>query len=130
MNLKWTDKYSVNNEIIDLQHKMLFTIINDLNKHIAKGDGLDFIEETLEKMSVYATMHFRTEEDLLFKSDYLEYQKHKECHESFKKIILKATKEIIDEKKIETVITIHKFLHDWITSHILDEDVKYCGHID
>lgn len=130
MILKWTEKYSVNNEIIDLQHKMLFTIINDLNMQIIKGDGLEFIDETLEKMSVYATMHFRTEEDLLNKSNYIDYQVHKGYHDNFKKEILKATKQVIDDRKMDTVIKIHRFLFNWISNHILVEDVKYCGHID
>ncbi|WP_240839827.1 bacteriohemerythrin [Acidaminobacter sp. JC074] len=125
MEFKWTTKYSVNNELIDVQHRMLFAIINDLNTYIINGQGLENIEEILNKMSAYATLHFRTEEDILLKSNYTEYQKHKDYHDSFKKQILKSTQEVISNKNEKTVIEIHRFLMNWLTSHILDEDVKY-----
>jgi len=125
MEFKWTTKYSVNNELIDVQHRMLFAIINDLNTYIINGQGLENIEEILNKMSAYATLHFRTEEDILLKSNYTEYQKHKDYHDNFKKQIFKSTQEVISNKNEKTVIEIHRFLVDWLTSHILDEDVKY-----
>lgn len=130
MQLKWSEKYSVGNEMIDIQHKMLFSIINELSYHITSGDGLNRIEEVLEKMSIYASMHFRTEEDLLFKANYDELGKHKVYHESFKKEILHATQNLISNKHMDTVVEVHKFLQSWLTSHILDEDVKYCKHLD
>ncbi len=125
MEFKWTTQYSVNNELLDVQHRMLFTIINDLNTYIIKGQGVEKVEEILNKMSAYATLHFRTEEDLLIKSNYTEYKKHKASHDNFKKQIFKSTKEIIDNKNEETVVEIHRFLVNWLSSHILDEDVKY-----
>jgi len=130
MQLKWSEKYSVGNEIIDVQHKMLFTIVNQLSKHIIADDGLEKIEETLEKMSIYAKMHFRTEEDLLFKLNYKELTKHKVLHERFKKEIFRAAKEVISKKRMDTVVEVHKFLQSWLTNHILDEDVKYSKHLD
>jgi len=130
MQLRWSDKYSVGNEMIDVQHKMLFSIVNELSEHITSGDGLDIIEDTLEKMSIYALMHFRTEEDLLFKANYDELNKHKAYHEDFKKEILHATQNVISNKHMDTVIEVHKFLQNWLTSHILNEDVKYCKHLD
>lgn len=130
MQLRWSEKYSVGNEIIDVQHKMLFTIVNQLSENITSGDGLTRIEETLEKMSVYARMHFRTEEDLLFKANYDALIKHKVCHDTFKKEIIHAAQEVISKKKMDTVITVHKFLQNWLTSHILDEDVKYAKYLD
>lgn len=129
MDLKWSEKYSINNEIIDIQHKMLFTIVNELSHHIVNGDAVSRIEETLDKMSIYAAMHFRTEEDLLFKSDYDELVHHRGLHEAFKKKIFEATQEVIDGGQMSTVISIHKFLQKWLTEHILDEDAKYCNHI-
>lgn len=129
MDLRWSEKYSVNNEIIDIQHKMLFTIVNELNQQIIDGQAVQTLEGTLEKMSIYATMHFRTEEDLLFKSNYKELQDHKLLHEAFKKKILDATQDLLKGKEMTTVISIHKFLQSWLTDHILEEDAKYNNHI-
>lgn len=129
MEIKWNDSYSVNDEIIDIQHKMLFSIINDLEEQILRDEAMETLGETLEKMAVYATVHFRTEEDLLLKSNYSEYKKHKALHDQFKQHILSATDQMLKEKTMATVITLHRFLHEWITEHILKEDVKYIACI-
>lgn len=130
MELKWSEKYAIGNEIIDIQHKMLFTIVNDLNHQILNNTAIEHIEETLEKMSAYAVMHFRTEEDLLFKSEYGDYQEHRKHHDDFKKKIMKTAQDIIENKNMNTVIDIHRYLTDWLNNHILSEDVKYREHID
>lgn len=129
MEFHWTDKYSVGNEIIDIQHKMLFSIINDLNRHIVHGDDFRYIEEVLDKMSAYAVIHFRTEEDLLFKSNYHAYKKHQLTHERFKKQILSSARQMVRSQSMDIAIEIHRFLLNWLSSHILEEDVKYCEHL-
>lgn len=129
MELKWTQKYSVNNEIIDIQHKKLFSIVNRLSRAISEGDGLLIIESVLEEMSQYAWMHFRTEEDLLSKLDYDALQEHKALHDCFKKEILHVSEELLHHKSMEQVVEIHKFLQKWLNDHILEEDVKYCDYL-
>jgi hemerythrin len=125
MDLNWSEKYSVNNEIIDVQHRKLFSIVNELSKAITDGYAVDIIEDILEEMSTYAWMHFRTEEDLLFKADYDALVLHRELHHQFKKSIMKVTQQVITEKSMTQVIEVHRFLYKWLNDHILEEDVQY-----
>jgi len=129
MELRFTSKYSVDNDIIDGQHKKLFAIVNGLSKAISEGEGLNVIEKVLEEMSEYALLHFTTEEELLFNSDYEELSKHKALHDQFKKEIMHVTRNVILNKSMEQVIEVHKFLYSWLGEHILEEDAKYCDDI-
>lgn len=129
MELKWSERYSVQNEIIDVQHRQLFAIVNGLSRAISNGEGVKVIEKVLEDMSQYAWMHFRTEEDLLFKSNYLALEKHKVLHDRFKKEIMQVSRQVMKHKSMDQVVEIHKFLQKWLNDHILEEDAMYCDYL-
>lgn len=129
MLLKWTEKYSVGHELIDLQHKMLFNIVNKLSEAIINGSGVEIIGEVLDDMSIYALLHFRTEEDLLEKGNYDDLVDHQAIHNSFKREIMTQTKSYINSPNEETAIEIHKFLMNWLTNHIMSEDILYTNHL-
>lgn len=129
MLLKWTEKYSVGHELIDLQHKMLFNLVNKLSEAIINGSGVEIVGEVLDEMSTYALLHFRTEEDLLEKGDYDDLLTHQIIHNSFKREIMTQTKSYMNSPSEETAIEIHKFLMNWLTNHIMCEDVLYIGHL-
>lgn len=128
MEIKWTEKYSVNNALLDLQHRQLFSIINRFSHEIEAGNGQLVLQEILEDMSKYAWMHFRTEEDLLFKSDYKALSEHKALHDAFKHRLIELA-EMSDEDIALKIEAVHRFLRSWLTAHILNEDVKYVQQI-
>lgn len=125
MILKWTKEYSVNNEIIDAQHQKLFDIVNTLSRAISAGEGVDSLLLTLEEMSKYAWMHFRTEEDLLFKSNYQSLDDHKRLHEAFKLELMRMTREALQKQTIQQVAEVHQYLSEWLYHHVLQEDLQY-----
>lgn len=129
MLLRWNKKYSVGHELIDLQHKMLFKIVNKLSDAIIDGSSVEIIGDVLDDMSTYALLHFRTEEDLLGKGDYNALINHQTIHNSFKREIMTQTKSYINSPNEETAIEIHKFLMNWLTNHIMSEDILYTNHL-
>jgi hemerythrin-like metal-binding protein len=123
MEVKWSEKFVTGNEIIDVQHRKLLQIVNVLRKNMLDGKGTRVLENTIEEMSMYAWLHFRTEEDLLLKSGYTKLREHKAGHDAFKTQLLKfasQTKDHIENLHVEAV---HLYLHRWITEHIIEEDM-------
>lgn len=127
--LNWSEKYSVQNEIIDVQHRKLFAIVNAFSQKIAVGEGSEGLNQVLDEMSTYAWLHFRTEEDLLFKADYDALKEHKIQHEAFKRELMNMAYKNIHEKSDALIKQVHRYLETWLTSHILEEDVKYVKRI-
>ncbi|HSM23978.1 MAG TPA: bacteriohemerythrin, partial [Anaerolineaceae bacterium] len=122
---KWSEKYSVGVRELDQQHKTLFMLLNRLIS--ATGTisiHSETISEILGEMTRYAQTHFTTEERLLEAYGYPGLEEHKVQHNDFRnkttEFIEKAT---IGDKQIPEVLL--EFLTNWLTHHILEEDMAY-----
>ncbi len=65
MVIKWRDEYSCYDETIDMQHRKLIELINDMNEIAKLDDGLDRYDEMVsifEELKDYAVYHFGHEE--------------------------------------------------------------------
>ncbi len=119
---QWNDRFSVGVELVDQQHKKLFSIINDLI--VAKENQLQgqVIEMILAEIISYTEYHFCSEEKL-FKI-HPAYERHCLLHKDFvaKMLELAATyhhnaKDISDE--------ILEILIEWLKDHVLHTDMTF-----
>jgi hemerythrin len=122
--LKWSDKYSLNVEEIDEQHKKLVGLVNDMYDAMHAGKGRDMIGTVIAEFVDYTDYHFKAEERLLRQNGYPEYDEHKEMHD---KLYRKARsiKEAFDRGNTPTAIEVMVILTNWLNTHILEEDRKY-----
>ena len=120
----WDEKYSVNNEVLDNQHKRLFVILNNLHQCCyAKAHSVT-ISSIVEELLSYASHHCETEERHLKRIRYKHIKDHVSEHRLITDVIYKQQyKRDIKEVEItlETVSELGKMLID----HILKEDMKY-----
>ena len=118
--IKWIPEYSVGNEEIDEQHKMLFTITNEFFHLKTKEAAI----ETFHNLSVYIDLHFEAEENLLRQINYPKTEEHIKKHDE-----LRAKFQLLLQKLNDYDVDIHHkialFLYNWLASHILKEDMDY-----
>jgi len=122
--IEWDNNMSVNVEEIDMQHKKLVAMINQLNDAMAKRKGRDVLGSIIDGLVSYATTHFATEEKYFDMFKYPDAPSHKKEHTDF----VKRVGEFQDGfKKGDLALTIEvmRFLKDWLTKHILGTDKKY-----
>ncbi len=122
--IEWNDSFSVGNEVIDKQHKGLFDLLNNLSSEFDEQKENRLLEGTLEKLFDYTKYHFSTEEYLMRKANYSDYQKHKDEHDEFIKKVKNFISNFIDGKETLTSDIID-FLMEWIKKHIAEVDRKY-----
>lgn len=122
--ISWGKKFETGNPVVDGQHKNLFKMINDLNASIEEGRANYVLADIMEKLSVYITNHFNTEEDLMVKHFYPDYQIHKQAHSDLKEQTAKLIK-LFSLKKVDLISTISQFLSEWLQHHIKETDVKF-----
>jgi hemerythrin len=67
--LQWSDTFSVNVKEIDDQHKLLIEMINTLHNVLHANKGNESQKEIINKMAIYATTHFETEEKICCNSN-------------------------------------------------------------
>ena len=123
----WNDSYSVNNAVIDAQHKEWIAIYNKLDRILLQGNNDEVstaAANALQAMQDYAHYHFRQEEQYLQKIHYPDLVAHKRLHTDFDDQLYGYNKNLRNGKLVlnSEVIAI---LKEWLQHHILHEDQKY-----
>jgi len=128
LKLSWSQKISVNNEEIDRQHKTLFSIIHKLaglkNKSKNSGSTLEILKELIH----YSEYHFNLENKYMVEHKYPALEKHMNEHIDYTKKIGKFIEDF-EKRDAELNIEILKYLADWWTGHVSNDDLKYAKYI-
>jgi hemerythrin len=119
----WTAALETGNPTVDKQHKRLFEMVNDLHHSIIKGDAQDVMGPVLKRLANYTVDHFGTEEALMQSTKYPNLGRHKAKHVELTKQVLELVAKF-DEGKLTLPSTLSKFLTDWLTVHIRQEDME------
>jgi len=119
--LTWDNKYSVGINEIDIQHKKLFTLVNDLNEAMRVGKGKDVLSKILSGLIDYTKTHFATEERLMKIHSYNDSVKHKVEHDKLTRQVLDFQKSF-NEGKLAMSLEIMNFLKKWLEEHIFKSD--------
>ena len=122
--LEWSDKFSVNIEELDNQHKNLFGMINTLHDAIISRKTSKAHEDIIKYMMQYAQVHFKTEEEYMKRYEYPFFQNHKTEHNIFSGKALELQERLEKGGFILPLETLN-FLRDWWKEHILSSDKKY-----
>jgi hemerythrin-like metal-binding protein len=122
--LEWTPEYSVGVEIIDEQHKKLFSILDELIRADFSAADRDWQREKLEELIEYMRYHFQYEEELIGKFHPVDLEMHRAQHDEFRRQVaklydrwLKGAGDVGDSAIA--------FLAEWISRHVLEVDRKY-----
>ena len=125
----WSDKYSVNNAIIDDQHKRLLDILYRFERMVNRGRESEEMVKLLTEMSDYASAHFKSEERYMQSIGYPNLEKHREVHSSYTLQVLQFTLAHLDDTP-ENPREVLNFLTHWWTDHILKVDMDYSVFVD
>jgi len=133
MTIQWREKMTIDDGVIDQDHKHLIDIINRFEKTAQDGLTLNEGLEILFALKFYASTHFKREEQLQRLIDFPFFEAHKREHEE---LIEKLT-EIIDELKTTQESTYNSvarhtaaLLRDWLVNHVLHSDLRMKSFID
>ncbi|TCK98716.1 hemerythrin [Natranaerovirga hydrolytica] len=127
--MMWKDKYEVGVDLIDEQHKELFTRVSDFIQTVqSKGDWQakeEKVKETMQFMQEYVVTHFDDEEKYQESINYPNKNEHKNLHAKFKydvnQYVEKFQTNGYDE---ELVKEFSGKLMTWLIMHVGLEDQK------
>jgi hemerythrin len=122
---EWKDTFTVGIEELDVQHRGLLDLINEIGD---LADAQDTVRSAafgaLNAMIRYAENHFRTEEGYLERYGYPEYRQQKEQHEAFVNSVFSMAQELEEESSL-SLGTIILYLEDWYADHVTGTDQAY-----
>ncbi len=134
MTINWRDSFSVEDPIIDEDHK---TLINYFNKFewVTEGDlDLNALKHIFLDIRKHAVEHFKREEDLMVSINYPGIDEHKKSHrnimakldEVLKRVNSGDSEEPDDGKIVRDMVIL---LNNWLNDHVIGEDQLYKPYI-
>lgn len=124
----WDDSLSVGIPDIDVDHKKLLGLINQLQTAAHYQTDPEHTERTLNELVDYTKYHFSREEDMMRTHQYPGFEEHKKQHEA---MVREVTK-FVDEYRIDhtrTIENVAQYLKDWLINHIKGSDQEYAPYI-
>ncbi len=128
----WQDRYSVGVEIIDREHKKLFSIMNKLLSYGGNDEKSRWAyQEGIKFFKGHAMKHFAEEEVYMASIGYEGFEMHRRLHDIFrKKTLPEIEKELIATNySQESVDHFLGVCAGWLIGHTLTEDRAITGGI-
>ncbi|MFA6940656.1 MAG: bacteriohemerythrin [Clostridiaceae bacterium] len=128
--LEWNDSLSVQNIIIDNQHKQLVGKLNDFLNAYDNKKSNEKLMEIFKFLSDYTKVHFRDEENLMLKYKYPGYAAQKKEHTKFISDLSNYEKELSENKSTLVLkIKTNQMLVDWLVNHIGKVDKAFGAYL-
>lgn len=119
--LDWTPDLEIGIYEIDLQHRSLVSMANQLHDAIERDKGTRTIDWILEELLLYTKMHFQTEEKYMQRYEHDESAQHKLQHGELLKAMKRFKRKLAaDDDNVADELM--QFLHGWLAAHLTGSD--------
>ncbi|MBF0611463.1 MAG: bacteriohemerythrin [Magnetococcales bacterium] len=122
--LHWREELSVGVRLLDLDHKRLIELVNQLNSAMVGKMDRSICQKVVKELINYVRDHFHREERFMEENGFQELEHHKQMHgqflEDLRKLVAKANKEgvAISSEMVE-------FVKNWFPNHVMSADMRY-----
>ena len=120
----WKDIYSVNNDLIDKEHKQLFDIAQEAFLYVEEKDKTKKIKEILTDLYDYMKTHFTHEEKFMTEINYPKIEEHKKLHREIISKINDFVKQLPTMEISSFEKELAKIIDIALVHHIIQEDRK------
>lgn len=123
--LAWNERYNIGVDIIDKEHKKLFSILNKLFDFGRQEEKSQWVcQEAVKYFKDHALQHFADEEAYMFSIDYAGLEMHRRIHKNFRERTIPALERELELSEY-SADSINHFLGvcaGWLIGHSLIED--------
>lgn len=123
--IAWDETMSVGVETLDLDHKRLLTMFNELLSSGVANRSKDDLSALLLSLEDYTQFHFSREEDEMAACGYPDLEAHREAHRYFVTEIARQREEFDGGDAVMLRIDLILLLKEWLLEHIQGTDKKY-----
>lgn len=127
-HIVWDESFSVDVELLDGQHQLLFKIINRFYDAWERNETTETLSKLFHEVLDYTHMHFTIEEVLMKQGEYPDLDNHKAAHQ---RLVEQASKLYDDIQRggADAGKNAVAFLKDWLEKHIRGTDKAYSPYI-
>ena len=131
LKIAWDESLSTGVRAIDVQHKYLIDIINELAEAIEQGQGAKAVKTILNLLRYYAEWHFEREELCMERYQCPAAEENKKAHGFFVETFESFQTEYKHSGGSEAIARrMYSELTDWLVNHIkgVDGQLVQCVH--
>ncbi|MBN2281521.1 MAG: hemerythrin family protein [Candidatus Marinimicrobia bacterium] len=114
----WEERFNVGDEEINRQHQYMFELANQIQL-----SNLDQAGKNIMRLFNYTREHFRHEEEHMQAIGFPDLKRHIELHNDLISKLSEISLNFI--KNDEELYRFKQFIFQWMTEHIMHEDLKY-----
>lgn len=124
----WRESYAVGHETLDAEHRELFAKAEALFTAMRRHADVDVKLATLDGLIDYAEEHFVSEEKLMKKAEYPQYEEQVRMHRQLLADV-RERRTYAQDGLEKTDLGLIAFLKEWILDHILTEDRRLGAYL-
>lgn len=118
--LEWSSELEIGIYEIDLQHRALVSIANQLHDAVEGDKPVRTVEWILDELLLYAKMHFQTEEQYMRRYEHQATGQHKKEHGELLKSMRRFRRKLEAEEDVGDELL--EFLAGWLSNHLNGPD--------
>lgn len=130
--LIWQDRFNIGVEVIDREHRKLFSILSKLLTDKKNDEKSKWVcQEGIKYFKEHARKHFAEEEVYMASISYAGFDTHRRVHDNFRKKTLPALEKELNQSDYSPE-AINHFLGvcaGWLIGHTLTEDRAITGKV-
>jgi hemerythrin len=123
--IQWTPDFSVGVGSIDTDHKVLISLINQLDDAIRGGEPKQTVSRVLDALLDYTNYHFAREELLMRACAYPDIEAHARTHATLRAQVHDIRNRYRRNAESIRAREVLAFLKNWLTAHIIGRDKLY-----
>jgi len=127
--VQWEKKYETGVEDIDLQHHYFLNQVNTIIQAILNKEEKVYIEALVLELEAYAKFHFKSEERMMVKSRYPEYETHKNHHFDLIQRLGIEQYKLLNTTEKDNAAEVIDFLIRWFVEHTTKEDRLFADYL-
>ena len=122
---QWCDSMSVGVGLLDSDHQALINLINRLHEYVEREEDQAVLDEVFDKLVAYIDYHFAREEKVMEACEYPSVDGHREEHLRFTQEVRYNRDRYVKGGDAKIGQDLLDFLKNWLTHHILIQDMDY-----
>ncbi len=128
MFIQWKEELALGNALIDTQHRMLMLLCRKLDIAIKTGQSVQTVQRVMLEVKKFTEFHFVSEQNLMHEIHYPHVEAHSKLHTELL-IDLQVHLSKISHKA-EFPEDVLYALNEWLSQHIVEEDLKLAQYVN
>jgi len=119
----FNDRMVIGVGFMDIDHRHLCDVLDELMAGIKDGRELEQMHKTISELILYTEQHFEREKAAMQETEYPDRVAHLAGHDGFtRKVAEFQTRARVDDGRL--VLDIVSFISTWLVAHIMSTDRK------